>query len=115
MVQMRCLIVDDSEAFLASSTRLLEAQGIEVVAAARSGDEALELAKRLRPDVALVDIRLGQEDGFDVAERLPAATKVILISSTIDDDVWELLPASPAVGALDKGRLSAATIAAVGD
>lgn len=80
---LSCLIVDDSEAFLASAARLFSAQGFRVVGLAASGDEALALADALRPDVALVDVELGAEDGIELARRLlagPAPGHVILIS-----------------------------------
>ncbi len=110
---LRCLIVDDSEDFLASSSRLLEAQGLEVVGRASSGEDAVQLAERLNPDVALVDIQLGEEDGLEVARRLSTsgrATRVILISTHSLDDLQELIADSPAVGFLAKSRLSAAAV-----
>ena len=83
-MSLRCLIVDDSKAFLASASRFLSAQGLEVVGRASSGAEALRLAQKLEPDVALVDVHLGDEDGLQVARKLTAADlapRVILISS----------------------------------
>jgi CheY-like chemotaxis protein len=111
---LRCLIVDDNEAFLASASRLLCAQGLEVVARASSGAEALRLARQLRPDVALVDVQLGSEDGLELARRLAAnaqATPVILISSHSKDELAELVADSPAVGFLPKPALGADAIA----
>jgi DNA-binding NarL/FixJ family response regulator len=113
-VALRCLIVDDSEAFLASASRLLCAQGLEVVAGASSGEEALRLTRQLQPDVALVDVQLGGEDGLGVAQRLAAnaqATRVILISSHSKDELGELVADSPAVGFLPKSALGADAIA----
>ena len=110
---MRCLIVDDSEAFLASASRLLAAQGIEVVGRASDGAEALRLAERLEPDVVLVDVQLGDEDGLEVTRRLSAnahAPPVILISSHPQDDLVELIADSPAVGFLPKSALSGRAI-----
>jgi two-component system nitrate/nitrite response regulator NarL len=107
-VGLSCLIVDDSEEFLASASRLLESQGIRVVGVASAGAEAMRLAKSLAPDVALIDIELGDEDGIDLAERLaktdPART-VILISSHEQDDVAELLLTSCAAGFIPKNSL----------
>ena len=111
---LRCLIVDDSEAFLASATRRLSAQGLEVVGRAVSGAEALRLAEQLRPDVALVDVQLGDEDGLELTRRLTAnahATRVILISSHSKDELGELVDNSPAVGFLPKSALGADAIA----
>ena len=113
-VPLRCLIVDDNPEFLDSSSRVLESQGLEVVGRASSGRDAVRLAEGLRPDVALVDVRLGDEDGFEVANRLSAGarpTRVVLISTSADDEVLESLPASPAVGFLPKASLSAAAVA----
>lgn len=109
-----CLIVDDSEAFLASASRLLSAQGLEVVGRVSSGAEALRLAQMLEPDVALVDVQLGGEDGIEVARGLAAAaptTRVILISSHSQDELAELIADSPAVGFLPKAALGAEAIA----
>lgn len=110
---LRCLIVDDNEAFLASASRLLCAQGLEVVARASSGVEALRLARQLQPDVALVDVQLGDEDGLELARRLAAnavATRVILISTHSKDELGELVADSPAVGFLPKPALGADAI-----
>jgi DNA-binding NarL/FixJ family response regulator len=111
---LRCLIVDDSEAFLASASRRLSAQGLEVVGRALSGAEALRLAEQLRPDVALVDVQLGDEDGLELTRRLAAnshATRVILISSHSRDELGELVDDSPAVGFVPKPTLGADSIA----
>jgi two-component system, NarL family, nitrate/nitrite response regulator NarL len=112
-VALRCLLVDDSEEFLTSASRLLEAQGLEIVGRASSGQEAVRLADALRADVALVDVQLDDEDGLEVAWQLtdgrPIA--VVLISSHPQDDIAELIADSPAVGFLPKTALSAGAIA----
>lgn len=113
---MRCLIVDDNEEFLASATRLLEAQGLQIVGQAASSEEARRLARALMPDVALVDVQLGDEDGIEVARNLAAAprpTPVVLISTHSRDDLADLIADSPAVGFLPKTALSAAAVAAL--
>jgi DNA-binding NarL/FixJ family response regulator len=112
-VPLRCLIVDDSEAFLASASRRLGAQGVEVVGGASSGAEALQLVQELTPDVVLVDVQLGREDGLEVTRRLAATvpvTPVILISSHAWDDLAELVRASSAAGFLPKTSLGADAI-----
>ena len=65
------LIVDDSHAFREISRRLLERQGLEVVGTAETLAEAVTRVAALRPRVALVDINLGRESGFDVARDRP--------------------------------------------
>jgi DNA-binding NarL/FixJ family response regulator len=108
-VTLRCLIVDDSTQFLEAACALFEREGVAVVGMARSGAEALAWATQLRPDVALVDVRLGDESGFDVADRL-ADTPVIMISTLDEEDVAEVVAASRAVGFLSKSELSGAAI-----
>src|SRR5919204_6539449 len=85
-VLLRCLIVDDSPRFGEEARSLLEHEGVSVVGVAASGDEAVQLAKALGPDLALVDISLGEESGFDVARRLVDGSNgkppsVILVST----------------------------------
>ena len=115
-VALRCLLVDDSEAFLASASSLLSAQGLEIVGVARSGAEAVGLAESLQPEVALVDVRLGPEDGLEVTRRLAASapsTRVILISSHSQGELRELVADSAATGFLPKSALGADAIASV--
>lgn len=107
---VRCLIVDDSAGFLLSARRLLERQGVAVAGVAASGTEAVRQVEELRPDVVLVDIDLGAESGLDVAERLPTATKIILISTHSEQDYRDLIRASAAIGFLAKTALSGRAI-----
>jgi CheY-like chemotaxis protein len=115
-VSLRCLIVDDNADFLAAACALLNRWGISVVGLASTGAEALQQASKLRPDVALVDIDLGGESGFDVA-RLLAGTPgleplpVVLISTYAEKDFVDLIAASPAVGFVSKSDLSGKAIA----
>ena len=115
-VSVRCLIVDDSDEFVASAARLLGSQGLDVVGSASSGARALELAGSLEPDVVLVDIELGEEDGIELshvfAARAPG-TRVVLISSYDQADLGDLISRSPAVGFLPKTDLGAAEIRAI--
>ena len=61
---LRCLLVDDNEAFLEAASLLLEREGVTVVGVASTIAEALRQARVLRPDVILVDIGLGNESGL---------------------------------------------------
>lgn len=61
---MRLLIADDESLLLSTLAQILDLQdGIDVVARARSGAEAIDLARRLLPDVALVDLEMPTPDG----------------------------------------------------
>ena len=115
-VALRCLIVDDNAEFLGVARDLLERQGLEVVGAASTCDDALQRDEDLRPDLALVDVDLGEESGFDLAQRLVqrrSTTRVVLISTYAERDLEELIAASPAVGFVSKPELSRRTIEAV--
>ena len=112
-VKIRCLIVDDSAAFLASAARLLESEGFTVVGTAASSREAVRLAEKLKPEVALLDVEIGSESGFDLARKLAdlePPLPSVLISMYPEDDLVEAIAASPAVGFMAKSKLSAAAI-----
>ena len=115
-VAIRCLIVDDSPRFARVAVELLEEEGIDVLGVASGGEEAVRLARELRPDLALVDIDLGEDNGLAVARRLRGegygglADAVILISTHAQAEFAELIEASPAVGFLAKAELSAEAI-----
>jgi CheY-like chemotaxis protein len=67
---LRCLIVDDSDAFLETASVPFGREGVTVVGVASNTAEALQQASALQPDVILVDIGLGDESGFDLAQLL---------------------------------------------
>src|ERR1700753_1464339 len=97
---IRCLIVDDRPVFGRLAVDLLEGEEIDVVRLATSSGEAVRLAAELRPDLALVDINLGEESGFELASLLSGelVRAVILISSRGGEEVAEVIAASPAGG-----------------
>ena len=107
---LRCLIVDDSERFLEVARTGLSRDGVEVVGTASTSADALQEVERLHPDVVLVDINLGEESGFDLSRRLAALPysrpRIVLISTRAEEDLAELISASPAVGFIAKARLS---------
>jgi DNA-binding NarL/FixJ family response regulator len=117
---LRCVIVDDSPAFVATARTLLERQGVTVLGEAATSADAVRLAAELRPDVLLVDIDLGPESGLELARRLarstgPAPPPVILISAYAEEDYVDLIADSPALGFIPKAGLSAAAIRALLD
>ena len=64
------LIVDDHSGFRASARELLEAEGFEVVGEAEDAASAVEAARRLRPDIVLLDIQLPDADGVQVSREI---------------------------------------------
>ena len=77
------LSVDDDEASLYARTRILRSAGFDVVEAT-TGTEALRLAEEIRPNIALLDVRLPDVSGIEVSARIKAnpATASILIIQT---------------------------------
>jgi len=114
-MSLRCLIVDDNARFGDEARSLLEQEGVSVVGFATSGDEAVRLTKELGPDLALVDISLGTESGFDVARRLAdiadtVPPRVIFVSTYDEQEFGGPIEASPALGFIAKTELSAERI-----
>ena len=109
------MIVDDSEPFLAVARDHLTRGGLDVVGTATCQRDALEMAEELRPDVVLVDVRLGTESGLEltrllVDDRPDLRTHVVLISTLDQDDVADLVAVSSAAGFLPKYLLSARAV-----
>ncbi|MGA8330317.1 MAG: response regulator [Mycobacterium sp.] len=114
---IRVVIVDDNPEFLDSARRLLEHQGVRVVGMASTNADGLRHVQELRPDVTLVDVYLGDESGFDLAETLQkrddwAPVPVILISTHAETDLADMIETSSAIGFLAKSNLSADAITA---
>jgi DNA-binding NarL/FixJ family response regulator len=109
---LRCLLVDDNHAFIEAASVLLWREGLSVVGVASCTAGALRQARALRPDVILVDIGLGHESGFDLAQLLAengegGGAKVIMISVRDEADYAELIAETPSAGFLAKSELSA--------
>jgi DNA-binding NarL/FixJ family response regulator len=92
-VSIRVLVADDQEVVRTGLTMILNAQpGIEVVGEAADGRAAVEMARRLRPDVCLLDIRMPGLDGIE-ATRLLAGPDVreplaVVVITTFDLDEY---------------------------
>jgi DNA-binding NarL/FixJ family response regulator len=118
--EVRLVIADDQAMVREGFAALLGAQpGLTVVGTAGNGREALDLARRLRPDVVLMDVRMPVMDGLVATRQLlgdgnGAASVKVLILTTFDLDkyVYEALRAG-ASGFLLKDASSADLVAAV--
>ncbi|MEU3623700.1 DNA-binding response regulator [Amycolatopsis coloradensis] len=119
-MSVRVLIVDDQALFREALATLLEVQPeIEVVGEAGDGDQAVRLCAELRPDVALMDLRMPVLDGIAATTRLrteqPGVRVLALTTFDDDADVFAALRAG-AVGYLLKDvsstRLVEALVAA---
>jgi len=82
--EITVLIVDDHPMVREGLRSMLTAPGIRVVGDAKSGQKALELVKKLRPDVTLLDIRMPDMNGIQVLEAIKTAkspTLVIMVTT----------------------------------
>src|SRR5205085_10426320 len=98
-VSLRVLIVDDQLLVRSGFRMILEAEtDLEVVGEAGDGLQAIEEARRLRPDVILMDVRMPELDGIEATRRLLADgggdTKVVMLTTfDMDEYVYDALRA----------------------
>jgi DNA-binding NarL/FixJ family response regulator len=92
---VRVLVADDQALVRAGFRMILEAQpDIEVVAEAGNGREAVEAAARLRPDVALMDVRMPEMDGLEATRLLSDSVRVVVLTTfDLDEYVYDALAA----------------------
>jgi DNA-binding NarL/FixJ family response regulator len=108
------VIVDDHPSFRASARALLELEGFEVVGEASDGRSGLEIAKKLKPQLVLLDVALPDTNGFDVAERLAGGpSKVILTSSREQRDLGRRIRSTGALGFVPKDQLTGHALTAL--
>lgn len=116
---IRVVLADDQDLVRAGFRSLLETEdGIEVVGDASNGTEAVELARAMRPDVVLMDIRMPEVDGLEATRQITAdpnlsAVKVLILTTfEVDEYVFEALRAG-ASGFLVKHTQPAELVRAV--
>ena len=92
---MRILIADDHTLFRESLGSLLASRGFEIVGQARDGREAVELARRLQPEIVLMDLSMPGLDGLAatrlISAEMPQVKVVVLTASDEDEKLFEAI------------------------
>ncbi|WP_018348281.1 response regulator [Longispora albida] len=94
----RVVVADDQALVRAGFRMILASDGIEVVAEAVNGTEAVEAVRRTRPDVVLMDIRMPELDGLEATRRIltgaPGEPRVLMLTTfDLDQYVYAALEA----------------------
>jgi DNA-binding NarL/FixJ family response regulator len=119
MPAVRVLVADDEPLFLeALWTFLADDERIEVVGSAADGEEAVQLAEALQPDLILMDKSMPRMDGIEATRRIrelvPRACILILTSSESPDDM-QMATEAGASGYLSKESASSEIVGAILD
>jgi len=114
---MRVLLVDDNRLMLEGLQNLLEAHGIQIAGMATDGMEAVPMARMLKPDVILMDIRMPGCNGLAatrlIKAEMPETKIIVLTMSTEDRDLFEAVK-SGACGYLLKSMDAEELVEALG-
>lgn len=89
-MSIRVLLADDHTVVRQCLKAVLEQEGFEVVGEACNGNEAIEMAARLQPEIAVLDVSMPQLNGIDAAReitKISPITKVILLSMFAEDEL----------------------------
>ena len=109
---MRVLIVDDNAIVRMGLNRVLDRiEGVDVVAEAGDGVEAIEVAAAFAPDIVLLDVRMPRMDGLEALPRLASAAKVIMLTSADDAETITAAISAGACGYLVHGNLGVDQVA----
>jgi len=103
------VVVDDEPTFRSAARQLLERRGYAVVAEAGSAATALDAVERFAPQAVLLDVRLGDDDGFEVCRGLTRTRPwlAVLLASTGEyEHCRELVASSGARGFVSKATLA---------
>ena len=114
---VRVLIVDDHDLFVDALRALLETeQGIDVVATAPNGLEAVERVVELEPEVVLMDVSMPVLDGFEatraIRNRAPS-TRVLFVTGSNAEEDLERAREVGATGYISKDKIAAELVAAI--
>jgi DNA-binding NarL/FixJ family response regulator len=111
-MRTRVLVVDDQAAFRAVVCEMLSRAGFDVVGEAADGAGALAAQRALRPDVVLLDVRLPDASGVEIARTMTSDDGAPAVVLTSTDDYQYAVAESGAAGFVAKSELSAELVRA---
>lgn len=110
MSPIRVLLVDDSDAFLNVEERwLAKDPHVQIVGRAHSGQEAVEQVTRLRPDLVVMDVTMGDMNGLEATRQIkakPGAPRIVLLTVETSEEFKAAAEAMKVDGFLAKAQLS---------
>lgn len=100
MVSLRVVVAEDETIIRMDLIEQLQASGYQVVGEAGDGESAIHMARTLRPDVVVMDIRMPEIDGIEAARRLTndRIAPVVLVTSYSDKHLIEKATEAGAIG-----------------
>lgn len=104
--RIRTLLADDHPLIIEGVRAMLTLHGANVIGVAKDGSEALEMARALKPDLVLMDINMPRMNGLDAVRNIKAEmpdTKIIMLTSSLDEDNLFAALHAGAIGYLLKG------------
>src|SRR5437762_10881970 len=113
---MNLLVADDHAVVRQGVAAILKGSDIQVIAEAETGNQAIEQAMKLKPDVVLLDVRMPDTDGLEALERIvdrSPRTKVVMFTGHENPTYIARAVALGAAGFLLKGATNDEIIAAI--
>jgi two-component system chemotaxis response regulator CheY len=116
MVAKRMLIVDDNDAMCTILRTMLRGEEYDVVGEARNGEQAIEMAQRLQPEIVCLDIEMPKMGGLDalgeIRKLLPQAI-VLMVTSHTEREMVQSAIAGGAAGYIVKPFNASRVLAAI--
>lgn len=88
-VASRILVAEDETLIRMDLVEMLEEAGYEIVGQASNGQEAIEMAKKLKPDLAILDVKMPVLDGISAAEEIIGIAPVLMLTAFSQRDLVE--------------------------
>ena len=89
MTSKRILIAEDETLIRMDLAEMLRENGYEVIAEATNGEEAIALAHELKPDLAILDVKMPKLDGITAAEEIVKLAPVLMLTAFSQKDLVE--------------------------